>query len=84
MKNSKKVELDKFRIEKLDPIVDTEGLQVINLSEDQFSSVRYELYQYLYLNPEKVDNIVCYRDTNNPKIFYALGTENKIKLEQLN
>ncbi|WP_353777538.1 GNAT family N-acetyltransferase [Winogradskyella sp. 3972H.M.0a.05] len=79
LKNKQDFTIQAYNIEKLESKFDSNNKEIINLQDEGYASLRYALYQYLYLNPEKVDAITCYKD-NASGAYYAIGEVNKLML----
>ncbi len=57
--------------------IDFESLESIDLDLDQFSSERRALYDFLYMNPDRVNSMKVYKDGN---ILYAKGDNQAFKI----
>ena len=83
LKNKQRYRRDTYMINKLESSFDSNGKTIINLYEESFVDLRYTLYEYLYLNPERIDEIYCYKDNDTPNTYYAIGTVNKLMLTKV-
>lgn len=70
-------EVKKYTIEKLDKLPENlESFNVINIEDEKHVDARYNLYQYLYLNPEKVKELKVFQADNNT--YFVIGEKNKL------
>ena len=61
-----------------EPIPDFKTLETVNLQSDSLMSQRKALYDFLYMNPEKVSELHVFK--KNEHEFYIKGKENILKI----
>jgi len=68
-----------YLIEKIEVFPDNlEDNKLIDINNEFYVDIRYNLFQHLYTNPERVRNLKIYKTENS--IYYIVGEKNKLKM----
>jgi len=78
-KNPQEIEVPEFEITDNITIPHTESLEVITKQSPCFDVIKPQLYSFLYLNSEGIDNVIVYSKKNSSHFFI----QGKTKTQQL-